>query len=197
MNKDVEIAGRSALRTFKYGVTSYILETRRIDGSWHIAMSHTLHIALSTSVHLQRSTKRKLTYAFKLLFRVYAGLQLPLLKSKCSQYQKNIDDLLSVLVEIHMPFSLSDCKSIKFHWPRHWVDTRRTLGCAAHEKSLERKLAETQKKNFKFTNQNRCKEVRVLWPFFAIIHAFSIKNLTLPSMLMCYRASYYGELLWT
>ena len=147
MNKDVEIAARSALRTFKYGVTSYIfLETRRIDGSWHIAMSRTLHIALCTSVYLQRSTKRRLAHAFKLLFRVYAGLQLPLLKSKCSQYQKNINDLLSVLVEIHRPFSLSDCKSIKFHWPRHWVDTRRTLGCAAHEKSLERKLAETQKK---------------------------------------------------
>ena len=166
MNKDVEIAARSSLRTFKYGVASYILDTRRIDGSWHITMPRTLHIALCTSVHLQRSTKQKLTHAFKLLLRVYAGLRLPLLKSKCPQYQKNIDDLLSVLVEIHMPFSLSDCKSIKFHWPRHWVDTRRTLGCAAHEKSLERKLAETQKKNFKFTNQNRSKEVSVLWLFF-------------------------------
>jgi hypothetical protein len=43
--------------------------------------------------------------------------------------------------------------SIKFHWPRHWAFTRRQLGCAADEKSLERKLGETHKKMYKFTSK--------------------------------------------
>jgi hypothetical protein len=45
------------------------------------------------------------------------------------------------------------CNSIKFHWPLHWGDTRRQLGCSAAEKSLERKLGESQKRNYKSTNK--------------------------------------------
>ena len=50
-------------------------------------------------------------------------------------------------------------ESIKYHWPFHWGDTRRELGCSAAEKSLERKLGESQKRNFKFTNGKENVEV--------------------------------------
>jgi len=55
-------------------------------------------------------------------------------------------------VGLYKTHSPSKCQSIKFHWPRHWGHTRRNLGCAADEKSLERKLGETHKKMFKYTS---------------------------------------------
>jgi hypothetical protein len=63
-----------------------------------------------------------------------------------------IDDLLQIILEICLPYVQSKGNSIKFHWPRHWVYFRLNLGCSADEKSLERKLAETQKKFYRFTN---------------------------------------------
>ena len=173
------MTGRSQMRTFKYGVTSYILDTRRIDGSWHIAMSRTLHIALCTSRRLSRNTKQRLARAFKLLFRVHAGLRLRLRRQDTNMYQMDIDRLLAAMVDIITPYSKSKCNSIKYHWPRHWVDTRKTLGCAAHEKSLERKIAETQKKNYKFTNQRESKEVennRPLKPMCLVLMLITCNN---------------------
>ena len=64
------------------------------------------------------------------MFQVHAALQLPLLKSDAAQYQSDIDALLSLMVAINRPFSKSECNSIKYHWPRHWIGTRISLGCA-------------------------------------------------------------------
>ena len=88
------------------------------------------------------------TYATK----VHASLRIPLLKQDLAVYQGTINDLLTAMMVICAPFTKSKCRSIKYHWPHHCNDTRRELSCAAHEKSLERKLAEAQKRNFKFTN---------------------------------------------
>jgi hypothetical protein len=53
-----------------------------------------------------------------------------------------------------MPFSKAKCNSYKFHSPYHWGATRVEIGCAADEKSLEKKLAESQKRHYAFTNKN-------------------------------------------
>ena len=51
-------------------------------------------------------------------------------------------------------------RSIKYHWPYHWGYFRVQFGCAANEKSLERKLGEAFKKQYVFTNkQKKTKEV--------------------------------------
>ncbi len=63
-----------------------------------------------------------------------------------------IDDLLAIILEMSFPYVKCQGNSIKFHWPSHWVYFRLQLGCAAAEKTLERKLAETQNKNYRFTN---------------------------------------------
>ena len=84
--------------------------------------------------------------------KVHASLRIPLLKENLAVYQGTINDLLTAMIIICTPSTKSKCKSIKYHWARHWKDIRGELGCAAHEKSLERKLAEAQKRNFKFTN---------------------------------------------
>jgi hypothetical protein len=76
-----------------------------------------------------------------------------------TRYQETINDLLEAMVEICAPVVKTKCNSIKYHWPRHWADTRRQLGCAAAEKSLERKLGEIQKKFFAFTNARFCVDV--------------------------------------
>jgi hypothetical protein len=85
---------------------------------------------------------------------------MPVLKFELPEYQQCINELLLLMVEINLPSSKSQCNSIKYHWPRHWADTRRQIGCSAAEKSLERKLAETQKRNFKYTNKKENMEVQ-------------------------------------
>ena len=151
-NKNVELGGRDATKTFCHGVTSYILDGKRVDGGWHIAISRTLHIALCTNRNVRRSNKIKIAEAYKLMYLVHEGLRRHLPKEDTGLYQNNINSLLEAMIALHRPFSKSDCNSVKYHWPRHWIDTRTTLGCSAAEKSLERKLSETQKKNFRLTN---------------------------------------------
>ena len=103
---------------------------------------------------------------YDLLIRVHAQLRIPLRKDKLSTYQTTINNCLKAMVPICRPHTPGDCKSIKFHWPYHWSDTRRDLGCSAEEKSLERKLGETPKKNYKFTNGRNDIEVDFTYTFF-------------------------------
>ena len=159
-NKNVELGGRDGFKLFKYGITGYIRGKRRIDGGWHIAIARHLHLFLCTTSLLTLPKKKILGRAYHLLFEVHASLRMPVLKQELPEYQHNINELLATMVEICMPSSKSECNSIKFHWPRHWSDTRRQLGCSAAEKSLERKLAETQKRNYKYTNKKDDMEVR-------------------------------------
>ena len=90
--------------------------------------------------------------AYSLLFKVHSALRNPVRKGGLPLYQGTINDLLAAMMDICMDHSPSKCQSIKYHWPWHWYLTRRELGCSAAEKSLERKLGEAQKRNFKFTN---------------------------------------------
>jgi len=57
--------------------------------------------------------------------------------------------MLDQTVAIATSSTASECASIKYHWPRHWGATRRELGCAADEKSLERKLGEAYKSHYR------------------------------------------------
>ena len=148
----MELGDRDGLKTFAHGVTGYIRDERRIDGGWHIAISRTLHLALCTSFYLRDEIKKCLSHAFHLLFKVHDSLRLPLPKTSIDAYQEDINSLLEAMLPINMPYSDSNCNSVKYHWPRHWGDTRVQLGTSANEKSLERKLSETQKKNYKLTN---------------------------------------------
>jgi hypothetical protein len=158
----VELGGRDGFKLFRNGITNYIRGHRRIDGGWHIAMSRQLHVFLCTSDLLSLDTKRKLGRAYHLLFEVHSLLRMPVAKQKLTEYQDTINELLVLMVDICAPSSKTSCNSIKFHWPRHWGDTRRQLGCSAAEKSLERKLAEVQKRNFKYTNKKDDMEVPLL-----------------------------------
>ena len=158
----MELGGRDGFKLFRHGITNYIRGHRRIDGGWHIAMARHLHVYLCTSDLLSAATKRKLGQAFHLLFEVHSALRMPVSKHQLQAYQQTINGLLLLMVEICAPSSKTSCNSIKYHWPRHWADTRRQLGCSAAEKSLERKLAETQKRNFKYTNKKDDMEVPLL-----------------------------------
>jgi hypothetical protein len=57
------------------------------------------------------------------------------------------------MVKICAPSTKKGYNSIKYHWPRHWAHTRLQLGWAAEKKTLERKLGQSQKRNFRFTNR--------------------------------------------
>jgi hypothetical protein len=150
--KNVELDGRDAMKLFPYGITHFIRKGRRIDGGWHIAIARHLQVFVGTTDLLSARTKAKFARLYDLLFHVHTNLRLPVAKTGLSTYQQTINDLLDAMVEVCEPSVKSKCNSIKFHWPRHWSDTRRELGCSAAEKSLERKLGEIQKKNFAFTN---------------------------------------------
>jgi hypothetical protein len=137
---------------FPHGITHFILKTKRIDGGWHISIARHLNVFLGNTTMISKETKGKFARVYDLLFTVHSNLRLPVHKKGLGAYQGTINALLQAMVEINTPSTPSKCNSIKYHWPRHWADTRRQLGCSAAEKSLERKLGETQKKNFTFTN---------------------------------------------
>ena len=150
--KNVELGGRDAMKLFPHGITHFIRKGRRIDGGWHIAIARHLQVFAGTTDLLSARTKAKFARLYDLLFHVHTSLRLPVAKAGLSTYQQTINDLLEAMVEVCEPSVKSKCNSIKFHWPRHWSDTRREIGCSAAEKSLERKLGEIQKKNFAYTN---------------------------------------------
>ena len=151
-NKNVEINGRDSVKLFKHGITHMIIKSRRIDGGWHISMARHLQLFVGTTDILSTRTKAKFSNVYNLLFKVHSGLRLPVRREDLGNYQGTINALLVAMIEINTPSTKSECNSIKYHWPRHWSDTRRELGCSAAEKSLERKLGEIQKRNFSFTN---------------------------------------------
>jgi len=90
-----------------------------------------------------------------LCVKVHSALRLPVPKTQLTEYQDDINALLELAVDICKPSTKSECKSIKFHWPRHWAQTRAELGCSALEKSLERKLGEAHKKHYAYTNKQK------------------------------------------
>ena len=151
-NKNVELYGRDTMKLFPHGITHFIRKGRRIDGGWHIAIARHLQVFVGTTDLISTRTKAKFARLYDLLFHVHSSLRLPVATTGLSIYQQTINDLLDTMVEVCTPSVDSNCNSIKFHWPRHWSDTRRELGCSAAEKSLERKLGEIQKKNFAYTN---------------------------------------------
>jgi hypothetical protein len=160
-NKNVELHGRDTMKLFPHGITHFIRKGRRIDGGWHIAIARHLQIFVGTTDMLSARTKGKFARLYDLVFHVHSSLRLPIPTTDLSTYQADINDLLDTMVDVCAPSVKSKCNSIKFHWPRHWGDTRRELGCSAAEKSLERKLGEIQKKNFAYTNSRYDVDVSV------------------------------------
>ena len=155
LNSNVEIGERSGFKLFKHGVTEYLLKSRRIDGGWYISILRHLHVVLCTTTDFFRPRERELVaQACNQCIKVHAALRLPLLKVNIGNYEADIDRLLELAVEVCAPSTPSGCASIKFHWPRHWTQTRLDLGCSAQEKSLERKLGEAHKRNYAYTNKN-------------------------------------------
>ena len=133
-NKNVELGGRDGFKFFKHGVTSYMLpKVRRINGGWWISIARQLKIFLCVTRIISEATRSKFCDALSLLFEVHHGLRNPLHKDDLDSYQGKINFLLTALVDIALPWSKSQCQSIKFHWPRHWGHTRQvttyTLAC--------------------------------------------------------------------
>ncbi len=173
----MEISECDGFKLFKNGFADYVRNGNRIDGGWHMSITRHLHVWLCTSDVLSRDKKLLCATACSKLYEVDAFLRWPVKKTELAYYSLLIDDLLQILVEISILYVKCQGNSIKFHWPRHWVYFRLNLGCAAAEKTLERKLAETQKKFFRFTNgkgdidsQIRKKDMQA-WTLRDILHA--------------------------
>ena len=151
-NKNVELRGKNGFKLFPKGIAHIIRNEISVDGAFHIAMARHLHVYLCNVDILPVEMKQTFGRAYELLFKVHASLRLPVKKNDLQEYQNNIDSLMVMLKMICRDSSPSDCNSIKFHYPIHWGHTRLELGCAADEKSLEKKLSESQKRHFAFTN---------------------------------------------
>ena len=123
-----------------------------------IAIYH-LRLFLCTSTFLRLVTRQRIGEAHALLFQVHHGLRDALPKTGLQAYRARIKRLLDALVPLCKPFTKRMCNSHKYRWPLHWWFIRTQLGCEAAEKSLERKLGESQKINFKYTNHNDGHEV--------------------------------------
>jgi hypothetical protein len=151
---NVEMRERDGFRCFPHGVSSYVLNGKRIDGGWHVSIARHFRIFLCTTTFLRTETKKLYAKAYSLLFSVHAALRLPVLKTHLARYQAEINELLHYIKTItRQCIQKGDgCNIMKLHLPYHWADTRLQLGCSAAEKSLERKLGEAQKKYFPLTN---------------------------------------------
>ena len=158
-NNNVELGGRNTFKFFLFGISNILHKKRRVDGGWHIAMARHMHVYFCNVDYLSCETKQQISRAYTLLYGVESGLRVPLEKTKVSDYQAQINRLLGVIVETCSPSSKTKCNSIKFHFPYHWADIRVQIGCSANEKSLKKKLAETQKRNFAYTNKKGDTEV--------------------------------------
>jgi hypothetical protein len=176
-NLNVEISERDGFKLFPHGFADFVRNGNRIDGGWHMSITRHLHVWLCTSEIFTNDKKLFCASACSKLYEVDAFLRWPAKKTKMAYYSMLIDDLLTILLEMSIPYVKCQGNSIKFHWPRHWVYFRLQLGCAAAEKTLERKLAETQKKFYKFTNgkgnidyQIMTKDMRA-WTLRDVLHA--------------------------
>lgn len=152
-NTNAEIGGRDHFKKFPHGLTGHVHAGRRIDGGWHISIAVHLHVFLCTCPLLAQQTRDQIGTAYTALFAVHHGLRDDVEKVQLPQYDARVKLLLDLMLPLCVPHSKKKCNSIKYHWPRHWADTRRQLGCSAAEKSLERKLGESQKRNYKFSNK--------------------------------------------
>ena len=124
-NKNVELGGRDGFKYFKHGVSSYMLpKVRRINGGWWISIARQLQIFFCVKKIISDTTRTKFCDALSLLFEVHDGVRNPVDKDDLEIYQGKINCLLTTLVDIALPWSKSQCQSIKYHWPRHWGHTR-------------------------------------------------------------------------
>jgi len=109
--------------------------------------------------YLSSENKQQIAKAYNWLYEVESGLRSPMRKTDVQVFEDLIACLLEAIISICLPYSKSNCNSIKYHSAYHWGDTRVQLGCSANERSLEKKLAETQKRNYRFTNKKDDVEV--------------------------------------
>ncbi len=143
---------RDGFRCFPHGMTSYVINQKRIDGGWHVSIARNFRVFLCTTHLLTNRTKIMFSKAYSLLLQVHASLRIPLSKNHVPQYQLDINKLIELMKIICAPTTASNCNSVKYHLPFHWLQTRLQLGCSANEKSLERKLGEAHKKYFRLIN---------------------------------------------
>jgi hypothetical protein len=153
-NKNVELGGKNGFKLFYNGIAHWIRkQISVVDGGFHIAMARQMNVFLCTMEFLPMEMQQLFGSAYSLLFQVHANLRMPVRKSHIAEYQDTINTLLVCMKSICRPSSKSECHSMKYHYPYHWGDTRIDLGCPANEKSLERKLSESQKRHYAFTNK--------------------------------------------
>jgi hypothetical protein len=158
-NNNVELEGHNAFKFFPFGIAHIIHKIRRVDGSWHIAMARQMHVFFCTVEYFSLENKMLIAKAYRMLYEVECGLRSPMRKMEVHVFEYLKECLMDAIIAICLPYSKSKCNSIKYHSPYHWGDTRVQLGCSPNERSLEKKLAETQKRNYTFTNKKDNVEV--------------------------------------
>ena len=158
-NNNVELGGHNAFKFFPFGIAHIIRKIRRVDGSWHMAMARQMHVFFCNVDYFSSENKQQIAKAYNWLYEVESGLRSPMRKTDVQVFEDLIACLLEAIISICLPYSKSNCNSIKYHSAYHWGDTRVQLGCSANERSLEKKLVETQKRNYRFTNKKDDVEV--------------------------------------
>jgi hypothetical protein len=168
-NKNVELGGKNGFKLSYNGIAHWIRKQISVDSGFHIAMARQMNVFLCTMELLPMEMKQLFGSAYSLLFQVHANLRMPVRKLHIAEYQDTIDTLLACMKSICRPSSKTECHSMKHHYPYHWGDTRIDLGCPANEKSLERKLSESQKRHYAFTNKKDNCDGQIVHPHVLIV----------------------------
>ena len=134
LNSNVEVNGRDAFQLFPNGVCGYLLDKRRLNGKWYGPLADQLQFYLMNSNLLTDAHTQQMADIIHMIRQINFMIRQPIKKDGgIEEYQSYLDKFLRKLVAYTLPFSPSDCKSIKFHCMRHWGEHRRQFSCSALE----------------------------------------------------------------
>ena len=142
-NINVEMRERDGFRCFPHGVTSYVLNEKRIDGGWHVSIARHVRIFLCTTTLLRNKTKRLYAKAYHLLFTVHVALRMPLPKTQLGMYQENVNELVEQIKMIARECTQAACTQ---HFK---TDCSRVCLVVRRQETIHRRGA--------------CKVTRIIW----------------------------------
>ncbi len=108
---------------------------------WHFIFMYTYVIWIYCQSRWKKDLEQH-TICYRKSTTIYTCLSK---KQSIKDYQHTIDSHMVMIKMICRPFLKTNYNSIKYHYYQHWGATRVELGCAADEKSLEKKLSEYKK----------------------------------------------------
>ena len=163
---DLELLVIGKWQYFANGVTDGLVGTKdkRLNGMVYWAMLRQIHVALAGSNLLTKNEKIQLFGMCDLSYQVMEYVHNPVPKEGINggeTFQDVAKEFTRQLIVCWMPFSKSNCQSIKWHLILHWLWYLKQMGGFSDERTLEKELGIQFKKPYKLTNHHSDYNIQV------------------------------------